>query len=84
MEEQELAGQRPDPHGLPRDMPVWMARLIVAIDTFSIWVGKAVAWLTVPLMLSMAYEVLVRYLFAAPSIAFCCCGESDFHTSPLM
>lgn len=48
-------------------MPQWMARLIVAIDTFSIWVGKAVAWLTVPLMLSMAYEVFSRYLFTAPT-----------------
>jgi len=48
-------------------MPQWMARLIVAIDTFSIWIGKAVAWLTVPLMASMAYEVLARYLFTAPT-----------------
>lgn len=62
-----IAGQRADPHGLPRDMPPWMARTIVAIDTFSLWVGKIVAWLTVPLIASMVYEVLARYLFTAPT-----------------
>ena len=63
-----IAGQRPDPHGLPRDMPLWMARIIVAIDTFSIWIGRVVAWLTVPLILAMIYEVFARYLFTAPTV----------------
>ena len=67
MEEQELAGLREDLHALPADMPQSMARLIVAIDAFSNWVGRVVAWLTVPLMLSMAYEVFARYLFTAPT-----------------
>ena len=35
-----IAGRRPDSHGhLPEDMPRWMSHTIVAIDTFSLWVG---------------------------------------------
>lgn len=52
---------------LPRDMPVWMASIIVAIDTINLWVGKLAAWLLVPLMFVMVYEVLSRYLFTAPT-----------------
>lgn len=64
-----IAGRRPDSHGhLPEDMPHWMSTTIVAIDTFSLWIGRAVAWLTVPLMLAIVYEVLSRYLFTAPTM----------------
>jgi TRAP-type mannitol/chloroaromatic compound transport system permease small subunit len=64
-----IVGRRPDSHGhLPEDMPRWMSTAIVAIDTFSLWTGRAVAWLAVPLMLSMAYEVFARYLFTAPTV----------------
>ena len=55
-----IVGRRPDSHGhLPEDMPRWMSTTIVAIDTFSLWVGRTVAWLTVPLI----YEVVARYWF---------------------
>lgn len=64
-----IAGRRPDSHGhLPEDMPRWMSTTIVAIDVFSLWVGRAVAWLTLPLMLAMVYEVTVRYVFTAPTL----------------
>lgn len=64
-----IAGRRPDSHGhLPGDMPRWMSTTIVAIDIFSLWVGRAVAWLTLPLMLVMVYEVMARYLFTAPTV----------------
>ena len=64
-----IAGRRPDSHGhLPEDMPRWMSTAIVAIDTFSLWVGRAVAWLTLPLMLVMVYEVMARYWFTAPTV----------------
>jgi TRAP-type mannitol/chloroaromatic compound transport system permease small subunit len=63
-----IVGRRPDSHGhLPEDMPRWMSHTIVAIDTFSLWTGRLIAWLCVPLMLSMVYEVLARYLFTAPT-----------------
>jgi TRAP-type mannitol/chloroaromatic compound transport system permease small subunit len=64
-----IAGRRPDSHRhLPEDMPRWMSTAIVAIDTFSLWVGRVVAWLTIPLMLAMIYEVFARYYFTAPTI----------------
>ena len=64
-----LAGRRPDAHvHLPDDMPRWMCTTIVAIDTFSLWVGRVVAWLTLPLMAAMVYEVFARYYFTAPTV----------------
>jgi TRAP-type mannitol/chloroaromatic compound transport system permease small subunit len=64
-----IVGRRPDSHGhLPEDMPSWMAHTIVAIDTFSLWVGRVISWLTVPLILAMVYEVFARYLFTAPTL----------------
>ena len=63
-----IAGRRPDSHGhLPEDMPRWMSSIIVTIDTISLWTGRVVAWLTLPLMLVVVYEVMARYLFTAPT-----------------
>lgn len=63
-----IAGRRADvTSGLPDDMPPWMSRTIVTIDTFSLWVGRVVSWLTVPLMFGMVYEVVARYAFTAPT-----------------
>jgi TRAP-type mannitol/chloroaromatic compound transport system permease small subunit len=63
-----IAGRRPDSHGhLPADMPRWMSSLIVAIDNISLWTGRVVAWITVPLMVVIVYEVLARYVFTAPT-----------------
>jgi TRAP-type mannitol/chloroaromatic compound transport system permease small subunit len=56
------------PGQLPADMPRWMACTITGIDTFSLWTGKLVAWLIVPLIASMVYEVVARYYFLAPTI----------------
>lgn len=64
-----IAGRRADvTSGLPDDMPPWMSRTIVAIDTFNLWVGRVVSWLTVPLMFGMVYEVVARYAFTAPTV----------------
>jgi TRAP-type mannitol/chloroaromatic compound transport system permease small subunit len=38
------------------------------IDRFTDTVGVAVAWLNVPLVLAVAYEVVARYFFNAPTI----------------
>jgi TRAP-type mannitol/chloroaromatic compound transport system permease small subunit len=44
-------------------------RTVVAlIDTFSEWSGKAVAWLIVPLMGGLTWEVVARYGFEAPTV----------------
>ena len=39
-----IAGRRASiAEGLPDDMPRWMSRTIIAIDTFSLWTGHVVA-----------------------------------------
>lgn len=63
-----IAGRRRDPHeGLPSDMPSWMRNTVIAIDTFSLWVGKVIGWLLVPMMSVTVYEVMSRYFFTAPT-----------------
>ncbi|HSO08031.1 MAG TPA: TRAP transporter small permease subunit [Pelomicrobium sp.] len=64
-----IAGRRGDAlGGMPADMPSWMAKTIVGIDTLSLWIGRTVRWLALPLMLAMVYEIVVRYAFTAPTI----------------
>ena len=64
-----IAGRRADVSvGLPDDMPPWMHRTIVVIDTFSQWIGHLVSWLSIPLMFAMVYEVTARYAFTAPTV----------------
>jgi TRAP-type mannitol/chloroaromatic compound transport system permease small subunit len=41
---------------------------IRTVDKFTDWVGTAVSWLSVPLVAAVAYEVIARYLFNAPTI----------------
>lgn len=43
-------------------------RAIELIDRFSEWVGVAVAWLVVPLVIAVTWEVVARYVFGAPTI----------------
>jgi len=46
----------------------WHIRLVRMIDKFTDTTGTWVAWLNVPLVLAVAYEVFARYLFDAPTI----------------
>jgi TRAP-type mannitol/chloroaromatic compound transport system permease small subunit len=41
---------------------------IRVIDTFTDFTGSIIAWLSVPLVGAVAYEVFARYLFNAPTI----------------
>jgi len=43
-------------------------RLVRIIDKFTDTTGTWVAWLNVPLVLAVSYEVLARYFFDAPTI----------------
>ena len=43
-------------------------RLVRAIDKFTDTTGVWIAWLNVPLVLAVAYEVIARYVFNAPTI----------------
>jgi len=45
-----------------------LLRTIRVVDTFSEWSGKAVAWLIIPLFLSLTYEGIARYAFDAPTL----------------
>lgn len=42
-------------------------KFIGAIDLISEWSGRAAAWLIVPLVMGTVYDVLMRYLFKAPT-----------------
>ncbi len=43
-------------------------RLVRMIDKFTDTTGTWIAWLNVPLVLAVAYEVLARYLFNSPTL----------------
>ena len=42
--------------------------MIAAIDRFTIWVGRATAWLALAIVLLMASIVVVRNLFSYGSV----------------
>jgi len=64
-----IAERRGDSSGkLPEDMPVWMGKTITKIDRFSLWIGRIVCWLTIPLFGAMVFEVIARYAFIAPTM----------------
>ena len=66
--DQPLAGRRQRLGRMPNDMPCWMALIVLVADTVNLWVGRIVAWLVLPLMAAMVYEITARYFFAAPTI----------------
>jgi TRAP-type mannitol/chloroaromatic compound transport system permease small subunit len=47
--------------------PAVMLKTIRAIDAMSAWSGRIVAWLVVPLMVALSYEVVMRYGFDRPT-----------------
>ena len=44
-----------------------MLKVIRAIDAFSLWSGKFCAWLIIPMVAALTYEVVARYFFDAPT-----------------
>jgi len=48
--------------------PKALLKTIRGIDAFGEWWGRVVAWLVLPLVLGATYEVIVRYVFNAPTI----------------
>ena len=63
-----IAERRQGTGKMPSDMPKWMSSTITNIDKWSKWIGNAVCWITMPLMIAMVYEVLARKLFLAPTM----------------
>jgi len=42
--------------------------LVRAIDRIALTSGRLVAWLIIPMVLSLVYEVVARYVFNAPTV----------------
>lgn len=52
----------------PGQPPAPLRAVIRALDAFAEWTGWLIAWLIVPLIGAMVYEVLARYFFRAPTV----------------
>ena len=50
------------------DQSPGMLRIVRAVDRFTTVTGTWIAWLNLPLVLVVAYEVAARYLFNAPTL----------------
>jgi len=44
------------------------SKLINKIEGLSVWSGKIVAWLVIPNVLALVYEVIARYVLKSPTI----------------
>jgi len=49
-------------------LPPGLAKLTHIIDTFTVWTGKGIAWMVLPMIGCLVYEVVARYFFNAPTI----------------
>lgn len=58
-----------------------ITRLISLIETLSEWSGRIVAWLVLAMTLLVGYDVLMRYLFHAGSVAI---QEIEWHLFALL
>mgnify|MGYP000710496183 CR=1 FL=1 len=45
-----------------------LPRIVERLDWISLWSGRIVGWLIVPMVMSLVYEVVARYAFNAPTI----------------
>lgn len=45
-----------------------LVRAIGLFDGISLWSGRIVAWLIIPMVMSLVWEVVARYVFNAPTI----------------
>lgn len=51
-----------------REISPVVSRTIHAINAISDWSGRLIAWLVIPLMLVLVYEVISRYVFDKPTL----------------
>lgn len=51
----------------PPGLPGPVAFIVKTIDSISLWSGRIFAWLVLPLMGALVYEVVARYFFDAPT-----------------
>ena len=62
----ELIAERRGDRPMPPDM--WLGGLATAIDVFSLWTGRFVCLLLIPMLASMVYEIIARKFFVAPTL----------------
>jgi len=48
--------------------PSGLARAVACFDQVSLWSGRIVAWLIIPMVMSLVWEVVARYVFNAPTV----------------
>ena len=48
--------------------PAGLVKMVRVIDRFTDFTGTCFAWLNVPLVLAVSYEVIARYIFNAPTV----------------
>ena len=58
-----------------------LSQIIKAIDTFTEWSGRSVAWLVLAMVLLICYDVAMRYLFQQGSVAL---QELEWHLFALI
>ena len=54
----------------------WSQRLVTLLELVSEWTGRATSWLVIGMVLLIAYDVAMRYLFHAGSVAL---QELEWH-----
>ena len=45
-----------------------MRKLVSILDSISIWIGKVAAWVILPVIAVITYEIVMRYVFGRPTI----------------
>lgn len=57
-----------EPGDLPKDMVPWMRKTITIIDTISLWSGRIICLMLLPVIYVMIHEVIARKFFIAPTL----------------
>ena len=55
-------------HSTASEIPLGIRNTIKALDTISDWSGRLVAWLAIPLIGVLVFEVISRYVFDKPTL----------------
>lgn len=53
---------------MSNSLPGTLERAVQRLDQVALWSGRIVGWLIVPMVMSLVYEVVARYVFNAPTI----------------
>ncbi|MFQ5935776.1 MAG: TRAP transporter small permease subunit [Acidiferrobacterales bacterium] len=57
----------PDPNSTALEIPRRLRQTIKTLDAISDWSGRLIAWLVIPLIGALAFEVVSRYVFDKPT-----------------